>query len=302
MHNLLLDYDININIILIRVGKIENLIILLVIFAAFLHAFWNFILKESIDKNLTMTSVVLGHLPLSFFCLSFFGFPTYDSLHLIVSSAILHFFYQLFLLNAYKHGELSEVYPIARGLSPLIIIIFTSIFFFEKITIFELIGIFCISLSVISYGMRISQKSRTNFKGFRFAVITGFFIASYSIIDGYGARISHNPFVFYSKMTILNAIIYLIYTFFFQKSILTKLLANSKKYFWIGGSASFTAYAIVVWACVYLPIAIVSSLRETSIMFALGLSTIFLKEKINLFKILIIVMIITGIVLLRFKI
>ena len=302
MHNLLLDYDINIHNILIRVEKIENLIILLVIFAAFLHAFWNFILKGSSDKSLTMTSVVLGHLPMSFFCLSFFGFPTYESFHLIISSAVLHFFYQIFLLNAYKHGEFSEVYPIARGLAPLIITIFTSIFLFEKITIFELIGIFCISLSVISYGTRISLKSRTNFRGFRFAVITGFFIALYSIIDGYGARISQNPFGFYSTMTILNAIIYLIYTFFFQKSILTKLLANSKKHFWVGGSASFIAYAIVVCACVYLPIAIVSSLRETSIIFALGLSTFFLKEKINLFKILIFVTIITGIVLLRFKI
>ena len=280
----------------------DNLIILFVLLAAFLHAFWNFILRGSENKNLTMTAVVLGHLPLSIIGLLIFGLPSFESLKFIIFSAFLHFFYQIVLLNAYKYGELSQVYPVARGLSPLLIVIVTFVFLSEKLSNFEIVGVLCISISLILYGAKISLQSKTNLKGFLFALITGCFIASYSLVDGYGARIDQNPISFYSSLTILNGLLYLLFSIFFQKGILKKILTDGKKYFWIGGTASFGAYAIVVWACVYLPIAVVSSLRETSIIFALILSALFLKEKLVLSKILIILAILIGIILLRFNI
>ena len=70
-------------------------------------------------------------------------------------------------------------------------------------------------------------------------------------------------------------------------------------YFFIGGTASYAAYAIVVWACLYLPIAVVSSLRETSILFAVLLGVFFLKEKINLTKSLLILGLFFGVIILR---
>ena len=70
-------------------------------------------------------------------------------------------------------------------------------------------------------------------------------------------------------------------------------------YFFIGGTASYVAYGIVVWACLYLPIAVVSSLREASILFAVLLGLFFLKEKINLTKCLLILGLIFGVVILR---
>ena len=78
-----------------------------------------------------MTAVVLGHLPLSFIGLFVFGFPNSESLIFALFSSILHFLYQIFLLNAYKYGELSQVYPVARGLSPIIIILISFIFIGE---------------------------------------------------------------------------------------------------------------------------------------------------------------------------
>ena len=277
----------------------DNLIILFVLFAAFLHAFWNFILRGSNNKNLTMTAVVLGHLPLSIIGLVIFGLPNFESLNFIIFSAILHFCYQIVLLNAYKYGELSQVYPVARGLSPLLIVVVTSIFISEKLSNFELFGVLSISISLILYGIKISLVSKINLKGFFFAIITGCFIASYSLVDGYGARITQNPIGFYSSLTILNALLYLLFSIFFQKGIIEQIFTNGKKYFWIGGTASFVAYALVVWAYVYLPIAIVSALRETSIIFAIILSAIFLKERLDLLKILIIAAILFGIIFLK---
>ena len=246
-----------------------------------------------------MTAVVLGHIPLSLLGLAFFGFPNWDTINFVLASAVLHFFYQIFLLNAYKYGELSQVYPVARGLSPLIIVLVSSVFIGEVLTKYEIIGVICISFALLVYGMKINLQSKTNLSGFIFAIITGCFIASYSLVDGHGARVAENPIGFYSSLTLINGLFYFIYSTLFYKGILKKLITEGKSIFWLGGTASYTAYAIVVWACVYLPIAVVSSLRETSILFALLFSTIFLKEKLTLFKFVIIIVILIGILLMR---
>ncbi len=246
-----------------------------------------------------MTAVVLGHIPLSLLGLVIFGFPNWDSITFVLSSAVLHFFYQIFLLNAYKYGQLSQVYPVARGLSPLIIVLISSIFIGEVLTKDELIGVICISVALLAYGIKINFESKVNMSGFFFAIITGCFIASYSLVDGHGARVAQNPIGFYSSLTLINGLFYFLYSILFYKGILKKLITEGKAIFWVGGTASYIAYAIVVWACVYLPIAIVSSLRETSILFALFLSTILLKEKLSLFKFVIIVIILIGILLMK---
>jgi drug/metabolite transporter (DMT)-like permease len=77
------------------------------------------------------------------------------------------------------------------------------------------------------------------------------------------------------------------------------VLYESKNVFFIGGSASFIAYAIVVWACLFLPIAVVSSIRETSIIFAMLLGIFCLKEKFNLMKFILIIGSFLGIILMR---
>ena len=246
-----------------------------------------------------MTAVVLGHLPLSILGLIFFGFPNLESLSFVLISAVLHFFYQIFLLNAYKYGQLSQVYPVARGLSPLIIILISFIFIGEILSKNELIGVILISISLLIYGIKINFESKTNFMGFVFAIITGCFIASYSLVDGHGARIAQNPIGFYSSLTLINGLFYFVYSSLFYKDILRKITSEGKTIFWIGGSASYIAYAIVVWACTYFPIAVVSSLRETSILFALLLSRVFLKEKITFFSLVIILFILIGIILMR---
>ena len=158
-----------------------------------------------------MTAVVLGHLPLSILGLIIFGFPNLESLSFVLISAILHFFYQIFLLNAYKYGQLSQVYPVARGLSPLIIILISFIFIGEILSKNELIGVILISISLLIYGIKINFESKTNFMGFVFAIITGCFIASYSLVDGYGARIAQNPIGFYSSLTLINGVFYFVY-------------------------------------------------------------------------------------------
>ena len=246
-----------------------------------------------------MTSVVLGHIPFALIGILVFGFPNSNALSYILASALLHFFYQIFLLNAYKFGELSEIYPIARGLSPLIIITISLLFFEENVSFYEFVGVFLISLSLIIYGLRQFLNNDTNLKGFSLAVITGCFIASYSIVDGYGARVTQNPIGFYSTMTLINGFLFYLFARWKDRGIINRIFTKEKMSFFVGGTASFAAYGIVVWACLFLPIAVVSSIRETSILFAILLGMIFLYEKINLIKLILIIGLFIGIILLR---
>ena len=116
---------------------------------------------------------------------------------------------------------------------------------------------------------------------FYLALITGCFIASYSIVDGLGARITENAISYYSFVTLINSVIFIFFVKLYHPGTLKRVIYESKNVFFIGGSASFIAYAIVVWACLFLPIAVVSSIRETSIIFAMLLGIFCLKEKIR---------------------
>ncbi len=246
-----------------------------------------------------MSAIALGHVPLGILGLIYFGTPNMQSLIYVLTSALLHFFYQIVLLNAYKHSELTQVYPVARGLSPLIIVVVSTLFIGDYLSKNELLGVFCISIALVGYGLKISLISKASLKGFCFAACAGGFIASYSLVDGYGVRIAQNAIGFYSAVTIINGFIFCFFLLFFYKETFSSLILHGQKTFWIGGSASFIAYAIVVWACLHLPISVVYTLRETSVFFAILLATLFLKEKLTVSKISLIVMLCFGVALIK---
>jgi drug/metabolite transporter (DMT)-like permease len=87
----------------------------------------------------------------------------------------------------------------------------------------------------------------------------------------------------------------------FRRDVVFSALRDCRRSLWIGGPLSFVAYALVTWAFTQAPIALVSALRETSLVFALILGTLFLKERINLSKIVSVFVTLFGAVLLRLQ-
>jgi len=246
-----------------------------------------------------MSAIALGHVPFAILGLVSFGVPNSESLIYILASAVLHVFYMFFLLNAYKHAELSQVYPIARGLSPLILVLVGTIFLGEYLSKNEILGIVCVSTALILYGLQIGFKFRANLKGFYYAAWTGCFIASYSVVDGYGVRVAQNAVGYTSTVDIFSAALVCLFLFIFNRKTFSGIREKGQKTFWIGGSLGFIAYAIVLWACLHAPIPIVYTLRETSVLFAVLLATVFLKEKLTLSKILLIGMLCIGVGLIK---
>ena len=128
-------------------------IVLVVLGAAFLHAFWNFLVRGTHDKALGMAAVMLGHLPLAFIGLFYAGLPPEGAWPHVMASAVLHLGYQVFLLNAYRFGELTQIYPVARGASPLLITLFTMITVPGVLKPMEVIGVIMVSGAIMIYGI-----------------------------------------------------------------------------------------------------------------------------------------------------
>ena len=278
----------------------EQNVFLLVIFAAILHAVWNGMVKSYKDKVISVSAIVFGHVPIAILIMLFLPLPKLESVPYIILSAIVHQGYQYNLISAYKIGDLTKVYPIARGTGPIVATIISIIFLGLLITEFQTLSIFLICFGIIVLGI-FSESSIKNNKIVIYSLSTGLFIGLYSLLDGYGARISQSPLSFLGWSFILNAMLfpfglkYMGYT-----NIFSRVLKEAKIIFWVGGTLSYIVYGIVVWSFTKAPIPLVAALRESSIVFSIFIGYFFLKEKINLIKILSILAIFTGVVFLKF--
>jgi len=281
-------------------------VFLAVIFAAFLHALWNSMVKSHIDKHVAVAAIVLGHVPASLIIIFLLPMPAIESLSYIIASALIHQGYQWFLLTAYRYGDYTRVYPIARGTGPVVVTIVLLLFFGVKLNVYELLGIITISIGILSISTQDRHSffpwiTRKNTKAIGFALLTGLFVGGYSIVDGYGARISFSPLSFMGWSFLLNALIFpILLSVMNQPNVVKKVFSEAKLLFWFGGTISFIVYAIVVWGFTQAPIPLVSALRETSVIIALLIGTIFLKERFTILKALSILVIFVGVILLKF--
>ena len=208
---------------------------------------------------------------------------------------MIHQGYQNFLLTAYQTGKFTTVYPVARGFGPLVATVISIIFLGLYLSVFTLLSILFISAGVIFIGL-FSKSVLKNYKILYYSLATGLFIGMYSVVDGYGARISMSAISYMSWVFIVSALIFpLVLKFRKQKNILRKTLTEGKVVFWFGGFFSYIAYVITVWAFTKAPIPMVSALRETSIIFAIFIGYFYLKEKINVYKIVSILLIFVGV-------
>ena len=276
-----------------------SIVFLLILFAALCHAGWSTIVKRHKSFSIMgMTCIVeiVVFTPLVFFV----PFPPLEIWYFIIASVILHGLYRLSVIYSYKFGDLSFVYPIARGGSSLLIVILTLIILQEHISLLGIAGILtvCIGIFLISY----SKNHKFNFSAFILATSTAFLIAFYTIIDGMGVRLSENKFSFLFWLLLLNGIPLLLISIFSKEKLLSNL--NTKIIFWgiPAGILAILSYGIVVWSMQYLEIAYVSSIRETSIVLATIMGLIFLDEKKAMGRIPSAVLVVIGITIVYFQI
>lgn len=274
---------------------------ILVLLAAFLHASWNFLVKSSTDKFVGMSSVVLGHAPFALVAIVFSPLPEVSSFPYIIFGVCLHLGYQLFLLNSYKIGDLTQVYPLARGISPLIVACISVIALGKHLSKSELVAISIIGVGIMSLSLVRRGDGLRNTKAAILALMTGGFIASYSLVDGIGAREAGTAVGFYGWLSVINAFFYAAIIRTLRPGTIGTVVKLNWRFTLAGGGASFLAYALVTYSFTKAPIAIVTALRETSIIFALLLGVFVLKERVDLNKVVATMMTILGVGILRFN-
>ncbi len=276
-------------------------VFLAVLLAALLHAIWNSLVKGSADKHATMLAVALGHVPIAILSLPFAPSVDQAALPWIMGGVALHLGYQLFLIAGYRAGDLTLVYPIARGSAPVLVTAVSIAVLGISFSHLELVAVLFIVLGLVSLALVRRADGARNPRAVVMALCTGGFIAAYSLVDGIGARVAMSAFGFWGWAAIGNAIALAVWTAFVRPRALTVLRSERSVILsgLIGGTASFLAYGLVIWAFTQAPIALVTALRETSIVFALLIGVGVLKERLDLVKVISTLLTIAGAILLR---
>ncbi|MBL4811768.1 MAG: EamA family transporter [Rhodobacteraceae bacterium] len=271
----------------------------IVIAAAVLHAVWNAVVKDGGDKFVAMTGMILGQVPIALLCLVIWPMPAAESWLYLAAGVVIHTGYQFFLALAYKHGDFSQVYPLARGVAPLLVAAVSVLFLGVELSRAGLFGISMIGIGIMSLAFARQADGRRNGKAAGLALITGCFIASYSLVDGFGARLSGAPMTYYAGVALGSTVGFLALMAVWRPGVITQTLQVHKGRSLFAGSASFVAFAIVIWAFTQAPIALVTALRETSIIFAIFIGLYFFGEKLGPHKIMSIMAVVLGAVVMK---
>lgn len=279
-----------------------------VLFGAFLHAAWNALVKSSGDKPLDTALVHgLGALIALPFAL-WVGPPAAATWPFIATSLVVHIGYYVALAGAYQHGELGMTYPIMRGFAPLLVALGSATVLSESPSAATWLGVVGITLGVAMVGLSHPGEALHHRKALGFAFANAAIIAVYTFVDGMGARteqrLEGSVWRYVLWLFALDGIAYPSLVWWRRSPEQRRAIVAYASRRWplaaLGGLASIGSYAIALWAMTRAPVASISALRETSVLFATVLGTVLLKERFGAQRALGTVVIVAGVIALRF--
>jgi drug/metabolite transporter (DMT)-like permease len=273
-------------------------VFLAVLGAAFLHALWNALIKLGTSKvgGMVILSIVEVPIGLAVVMLT----PAIDpaAVPWVIAAGCTHFAYKFFLTYAYDRGDLSRVYPIARGAAPMVVALVGAVFLADAVTGQEYLAIAVLAVGILlmARGVFTSGEDR---KLLPFALGSAMATATYTLIDGMGARVSGSPAAYVAWVFVADG------TFFTLGMLALRGWGVIPRnwHAWRMGSvasvASYGAYAVSIWAMTIAPIAVVAALRETSILFAVLIGWLVFGEKMGRDKAVAALVIVAGVMLMR---
>jgi drug/metabolite transporter (DMT)-like permease len=264
-----------------------------------MHAGWNAVVKVGLDRFSSILLLAVSSALIGLVLMPFFPFPARESGPWIVASALIHTGYKLSLVRAYEHGDLSQVYPLARGTAPLVVAVAGAAFLGETATPLKLLAIVAIALGVCLMALKGGAVRAMPAKAFGYALATAAFTASYTLVDGIGARLSGSASGYIFAMTVLDGAVNCAYAAATRGAGVFPRLVPAWRSGLVLGALSLASYWIAVWAFTKAPIALVAALRETSVLFAVLIAMIFLKERPGPARLAAAALITGGVVLMR---
>jgi phosphonate utilization associated putative membrane protein len=286
---------------------VDSIVVAAVLFGALLHAGWNTLVKSSGDKELDIALVhflgALVSLPL----LLLVGLPPREAWPFLATSLVVHLAYYVTLTGAYQHGDLSTTYPIMRGSAPMLVALGSSTVLGESLSAAAWIGVAAVTAGVLTVGLARPGQALHHSRAVAFALANATVIAAYTFVDGSGVRTAvaagSSAASYAVLLFVLDGIPYPGLVWWRRSPERRRAMADYARKRWplamLGGLASLGSYWIALWAMTQAPVATVSALRETSVLFATALSVLVLKEHFGVQRAVGAVIIVAGVVALR---
>lgn len=271
----------------------------LILIAAFTHAAWNAMIKASGDRVLIFAAMrgVDGIVALA--VIPFLPLPAPAAWPYLIVSTIIHNVYYGLLLYTYRHGELNQVYPLARGSAPLLVAVLAAWLAGEVPSLTAGSGILLVSLGIIGIALTKGLPRGADAKPILLALATGFGTAGYTVADGLGTRLAGDPFSYIAWLFLLEGVSFVAIAAGLRRRGVVEHMVKHWRPGVAGGVLAIFAYGLVLYALSQGAMAHVAALRETSVLFAALIGTFLLKESFGPRRIAAAALIVAGIVLLQ---
>jgi drug/metabolite transporter (DMT)-like permease len=250
----------------------------LVILSAIAHPVWNAIVKSSGDRTLSMVAIRVAGLALGLVALPFVDWPAPQSLKWLALASVAHFAYYALLIRSYDIGDMSVVYPLARGLAPMLTTVAALLAIDETLSTAQMVAVGLISLGV----MALSVGAGASRQAVGFALATGVAVASYSFLGGVGVRAAGTVLGFQAWLEIVTGGGMVGYALLARRSDLLPYARRHGQLGLLAGILSVAGFLAFLAAASRLPLGPVTALRETSVIFGAVIGTLLLKEGFGL--------------------
>jgi drug/metabolite transporter (DMT)-like permease len=276
----------------------DPIVLSLVLAAALLHATWNALVKSGADPfvRLAVVNAVGGLCTLPLLLLA--APPAPASWPYLLGSVLVHHVYYLALGYGYRFGDLSHVYPIARGIAPPLVAIVAWAVADEGLGLLGLLAILIISGGIISLAFT-NDGRLVALKPLAFGLITGLTIAAYTLFDGLGGRAAGDVLGYIAWLFVIDAVPFSVLVACLYRRRLGPALVECWRPAALGGALSVIAYGLVIWAMTLTPMAAVSALRETSVILAALIGTRLLREPFGTRRVLAASAVAVGVIMLQ---
>ena len=276
----------------------ELWIVLLVLAAAVIHAAWNAVVKRAADPLVMQAFIIAVSAVIALPFALALPLPSVKTWGFIFAGVAVHGLYFLLLVRAYRLGDFSQVYPVARGTGPLIVAIVAALFLEESLSGLQYAGVALISLGIMS--LALTARGTGGSTALLAALAVGLSIATYTVIDGLGARSGDQPYAFIAWLLVLS--VFPIGGVTLARRGARGAAAAIRKQLWPGllaGSFCGLAYAFVLWAYSQGTLATIAALRETSVVFAALIGATLFGESFGLRRILSAIVVAAGVLILN---
>jgi drug/metabolite transporter (DMT)-like permease len=289
-----------------KAGQGESMpghVVIIVLCGAFLHASWNAVVKSGDSKFHSVVMVVSISGAMAAVALPFLIQPAQDSWPYLVLSAALQSVYIALIARSYSHIDMSLAYPLMRGSAPLLVAMASGPLIGETLPALRWLGVILVSSGVLAMaldGLRLTDTKGAA-HGIQAALLNACFIAAYTITDGIGVRKSGSPIAYTLWIFVLHALPLAVWALVRSRARLLEVLGKQWQRGTFGAFATLASYGSALWAMsLEVPVASVAALRETSILFAAGLSVVIFGEKIGRWRWLGVTLICAGVATIRF--